>query len=118
MKKNRIDIENDFVIDESLDFYNDKVLFPDKLKKANEMLKRSGLPLKALIDSTNAKKEQKKACQIEMSKTAKVLGSVLQQNQYCFLREAGISRYSARSGTTSLREKRFANTPHRAPRTT
>jgi hypothetical protein len=32
------------VIDKSLDFFNDKVLFPDKLAKANEMLKKHGLP--------------------------------------------------------------------------
>lgn len=32
------------VIDKSLDFFNDKVLFPDKLEKANEMLKKVGLP--------------------------------------------------------------------------
>ncbi len=32
------------VIDRSLDFFNDKVLFPEKLKKANEMLKKIGLP--------------------------------------------------------------------------
>ncbi|MCF8374050.1 MAG: hypothetical protein K9H64_20680 [Bacteroidales bacterium] len=32
------------VIDKSLDFFNDKVLFPDKLAKANEMLKKVGLP--------------------------------------------------------------------------
>jgi len=32
------------VIDKSLDFFNDKVLFPEKLAKANEMLKKVGLP--------------------------------------------------------------------------
>lgn len=32
------------LIDKSLDFFNDKVLFPDKLKKANDMLKNIGLP--------------------------------------------------------------------------
>lgn len=31
-------------IDKSLDKYNEVVLFPDKLKKANEMLKTVGLP--------------------------------------------------------------------------
>ena len=31
-------------IDESLDKYNDVVLFPKKLAKANEMLRNSGLP--------------------------------------------------------------------------
>lgn len=32
------------LIDKSLDFFNDKVLFPKKLKKANDMLKNIGLP--------------------------------------------------------------------------
>jgi len=32
------------LIDKSLDFFNDKVLFPAKLEKANEMLRRVGLP--------------------------------------------------------------------------
>lgn len=32
------------LIDKSLDFFNDKVLFPKKLEKANEMLKNVGLP--------------------------------------------------------------------------
>jgi len=32
------------LIDKTLDFFNDKVLFPDKLEKANEMLKKIGLP--------------------------------------------------------------------------
>jgi hypothetical protein len=32
------------LIDKSLDFFNDKVLFPEKLEKANEMLKKVGLP--------------------------------------------------------------------------
>ena len=32
------------LIDKSLDFFNDKVLFPQKLEKANEMLKKIGLP--------------------------------------------------------------------------
>ncbi|WP_165698060.1 hypothetical protein [Flavobacterium nackdongense] len=31
-------------IDKSLNPYEDKVLFPDKLEKANEMLKNVGLP--------------------------------------------------------------------------
>ena len=34
------------LIDKSLDFFNDKVLFPKKLEKANEMLKKVGLPKK------------------------------------------------------------------------
>ncbi|MGK0363995.1 MAG: hypothetical protein ACI85O_001049 [Saprospiraceae bacterium] len=32
------------VIDKTLDFFNDKVLFPEKLEKANEMLRKIGLP--------------------------------------------------------------------------
>ena len=32
------------LVDKSLDFFNDKVLFPKKLEKANEMLKKIGLP--------------------------------------------------------------------------
>ena len=32
------------LIDKTLDFFNDKVLFPEKLEKANEMLKKIGLP--------------------------------------------------------------------------
>ena len=32
------------LIDKSLDFFNDKILFPEKLEKANEMLKKIGLP--------------------------------------------------------------------------
>ena len=31
-------------IDSSLDKYDEKILFPDKLEKANEMLKKIGLP--------------------------------------------------------------------------
>lgn len=32
------------LIDKSLNFYDDKVLFPEKLEKANSMLKKLGLP--------------------------------------------------------------------------
>jgi len=32
------------LIDKSLDFFNDKVLFPEKLAKANKMLMKIGLP--------------------------------------------------------------------------
>ena len=31
-------------VDNSLNNYDDKILFPDKLEKANEMLKKIGLP--------------------------------------------------------------------------
>ncbi len=33
-------------IDKSLDKYKDKILFPEKLAKANEMLRKVGLPQK------------------------------------------------------------------------
>jgi hypothetical protein len=32
------------LIDKSLDFFNDKILFPQKVEKANQMLKKIGLP--------------------------------------------------------------------------
>jgi hypothetical protein len=31
-------------MDESLNKYDDKILFPDKLERANEMLRKIGLP--------------------------------------------------------------------------
>jgi hypothetical protein len=36
------------VIDKSLDALNNKVLFPEKLRKANRMLKQIGLPKEIL----------------------------------------------------------------------
>ncbi len=39
------------LIDKHLDFFNDKVLFPKKLEKANEMLKKIGLPKIAVASS-------------------------------------------------------------------
>ncbi|MCK9499984.1 MAG: hypothetical protein M0Q45_10845 [Bacteroidales bacterium] len=41
IKKRKIPIVR---IDKSLNKYDDKNLFPDKLDKANEMLKKVGLP--------------------------------------------------------------------------
>ena len=41
IKKRKIPIVR---IDESLNKYDDKILFPDKLEKANEMLRKVGLP--------------------------------------------------------------------------
>ena len=41
IKKRKIPIVR---IDSSLDNYDDKILFPDKLEKANEMLRKIGLP--------------------------------------------------------------------------
>ncbi len=32
------------LIDKSLDFFNGKILFPEKVKEANKMLKKIGLP--------------------------------------------------------------------------
>ena len=46
------------LIDKSLDFFNDKVLFPEKLAKANEMLKNIGLP--KMNESTVANTQYKK----------------------------------------------------------
>ena len=46
MNPNEIDTNKKpiVLIDKSLDFFNDKILFPEKLEKANEMLKKIGLP--------------------------------------------------------------------------
>ena len=41
LKKRRIQIVK---IDEGLNQYDDKVLFPEKLEKANDMLRKIGLP--------------------------------------------------------------------------
>jgi len=41
IKKRKIPIVR---VDNSLKEYDDKILFPDKLEKANEMLKKIGLP--------------------------------------------------------------------------
>jgi hypothetical protein len=41
IKKRKIPIVR---VDKSLNNYDDKILFPDKLKKTNEMLKKVGLP--------------------------------------------------------------------------
>ena len=41
IKKRKIPIVR---VDNSLKKYDDKILFPDKLKKANEMLRKIGLP--------------------------------------------------------------------------
>lgn len=41
LKKRKIPI---VVIDESLNKFDDKILFPEKLEKANQMLKKIGLP--------------------------------------------------------------------------
>jgi len=46
MKKINLNKKPIVVIDETLDFFNDKVLFPEKLEKANKMLKEIGLPKK------------------------------------------------------------------------
>jgi hypothetical protein len=41
IKKRKIPIVR---VDKSLNKYDDKILFPDKLEKANEMLRKAGLP--------------------------------------------------------------------------
>ncbi len=41
LKKGKVPV---MIIDESLDRYNNVVLFPEKLAKANEMLRTVGLP--------------------------------------------------------------------------
>ena len=41
IKKRKIPIVR---VDNSLKEYDDKILFPDKLEKANEMLRKIGLP--------------------------------------------------------------------------
>jgi hypothetical protein len=41
IKKRKIAIVR---VDDSLKEYDDKILFPDKLEKANEMLRKIGLP--------------------------------------------------------------------------
>jgi hypothetical protein len=45
-------------IDPSLDKYDDVVLFPDKLAKANKQLKKSGFP--TALQSLGRKKQVKK----------------------------------------------------------
>jgi hypothetical protein len=41
IKKRKVPIVR---VDNSLKKYDDKIMFPDKLEKANEMLKKIGLP--------------------------------------------------------------------------
>ena len=45
LKKRKIPI---VAIDKSLEKYDDKILFTEKLEKANEMLKKIGLPKMAI----------------------------------------------------------------------
>jgi hypothetical protein len=37
-------------VDDSLNKYDDKILFPDKLEKANEMLRKVGLPKQWIVE--------------------------------------------------------------------
>ena len=46
IKKRKIPIVR---IDKTLNEYDDKILFPDKLEKANEMLRKIGLPKQWII---------------------------------------------------------------------
>ncbi|MFA6924704.1 MAG: hypothetical protein WC223_10695 [Bacteroidales bacterium] len=41
------------IIDDSLNKYKDVVLFPEKLEKANEMLKKTGIPKELQKNKTN-----------------------------------------------------------------
>ena len=40
-------------VDNSLNRYDNKILFPDKLEKANEMLRRIGLPKQWIAEKSN-----------------------------------------------------------------
>lgn len=42
-------------VDESLNQYDDKILFPNKLEKANEMLRKVGLPKQLTTNGKLAK---------------------------------------------------------------
>ena len=44
MKKIDLNKKPIVVLDKSLDFFNDKILFPEKVEAANQMLKTIGLP--------------------------------------------------------------------------
>lgn len=44
IKKRKVPIVR---VDKSLNKYDDKILFPDKLEKANKMLQNTGLPKKS-----------------------------------------------------------------------
>lgn len=46
LKKRKIPI---VVIDKSLNKFDDKVMFPEKLEKANDMLKKIGLPKEVAV---------------------------------------------------------------------
>ncbi|WP_165366169.1 hypothetical protein [Brumimicrobium glaciale] len=51
MKLDKYELKSVVLIDKSLDFFNDKILFPKKLEKANEMLNKTGLPKLELKES-------------------------------------------------------------------
>jgi hypothetical protein len=51
LKKRKIPIVK---IDKSLNKYDDIVLFPDKLEKANEMLRKVGLPKQWTTEKQNS----------------------------------------------------------------
>ncbi|MCC6724753.1 MAG: hypothetical protein IT258_09595 [Saprospiraceae bacterium] len=61
IKKRKVPIVR---VDESLNEYDDKILFPDKLEKANEMLRKVGLPKQWTVNG-----------QMEISKTNKPSGA-------------------------------------------
>ena len=51
IKKRKIPIVR---LDKSLNKYDDKILFPDKLEKANEMLRKIGLPKQWILEKCHS----------------------------------------------------------------
>lgn len=45
-------------IDDSLNTYDDKILFPDKLEKANDVLRKIGLPKQWIAERRSNIKDQ------------------------------------------------------------
>jgi len=52
----KIKIQNKTIvrIDKSLNKYDDKILFPDKLEKANEVLKKIGVPEQWMLEKSHS----------------------------------------------------------------
>lgn len=55
-----LDKERKVKINKELDAYNGKILFPEKVKRAKEMVERGGLP-SFITDQNNLDKEKVKA---------------------------------------------------------
>ena len=51
IKKRKIPIVR---VDNSLNKYDDKILFPDKLEKTNEMLRKIGLPKRWMTEKSHS----------------------------------------------------------------